>query len=291
MVDPAAIDPATGLVNGVHADYRRMVETAGGQEIAEAARVRFSGLDEEDPEESLLNASLVANESAWVQMPSLSLRPPSPEGQHGDDDMMRLIVEEWKDEQRQLNVLIKRAKALNHPGMPAIDIKQLLCCHIPTSGLQETQYHCRSTRVTMGLFSAGLCLLRSGLVVGIDDERIATMQEHIDSERFTYSHFINMWSKRLEGLGVTIVRVPKGEEEQPSFMRDVANNKHEISSQRADSARGLSAMPPTEERGKDEAENASVCLPQVLERDDAVVRAAEGVLQKLHEGDPDPTRP
>ena len=126
MIDPAAIDPATGLVNGVHADYRRMVETAGGQKIAEAARVRFLGIREEDPEQTLLNASLMANESAWVQMPSLSLRPPSAKGQHGDD-MMRLIIEEKQDEQGQLNRLIRRAKALNHPGMPA---NRLLLRHI-----------------------------------------------------------------------------------------------------------------------------------------------------------------
>ena len=113
------------------------------------------------------------------------------------------------------------------------------------------------------------------------------MQEHIDSERFTYSHYINMWSKRLEGLGVTIVRVPKGEE-QPIFMRDVGNDNSETNSQHADSARETSALSPTEEREKDDEEEG---LPQVHERDDAVVRAAEGVLQKLHEGDPDPSRP
>eukprot|EP01043_Picozoa_sp_COSAG02_P050420 COSAG02_NODE_5180_length_4567_cov_99.849821_5_plen_190_part_00 len=143
MVDPAAIDPATGLVNGVHADYRRMVETAGGQEIAEAARVRFSGIREEDPEESLLSASLMANESAWAQMPSLSLRPPSSEGQHGDENMMQLIIEEKQDEQGQLNRLVRRAKALNHPGMPANSL--LLSWHILTGGLQSLEFNCRSS--------------------------------------------------------------------------------------------------------------------------------------------------
>lgn len=113
------------------------------------------------------------------------------------------------------------------------------------------------------------------------------MQEHIDSERFTYSHYINMWSKRLECLGVTILRVPKSEE-QPSFTRDVGNDNSETSLQYADNARETSALSPTVEKERDEEDEGT---PQVLERDDAVVRAAEGVLQKLHEGDPDPSRP
>lgn len=119
MVDPAAIDPATGLVNGVHAYYRRVVENAGGHDLAEAARVRFSG-NHPEPEESLLNASQLANQSTWAQMPSLSLRPPSPEtGKDGDDTTMRLVIEERKDEQEQLNILLAKAKALDHPGIPA----------------------------------------------------------------------------------------------------------------------------------------------------------------------------
>lgn len=119
MVDPGATDPTTGLVNGVHADYRRMVQIAGGHEIAEAARIRFSGIPEEDPEETVLKASQLANESAWAQMPSLSLRSPNLETEgDGDDGTMRLTIEEWKDEQGQLNLLLSKAKALNHPGMP-----------------------------------------------------------------------------------------------------------------------------------------------------------------------------
>ena len=124
MVEPAAIDPSTGLVNGVHAVYRQMVETAGGHDIAEGARVRFSGIQEE-PEESVLNGSQVANESAWALMPSLSLRPPGLEDEENDDGTMRLVIEESKDEQGQLNLLVNKAKKLNHPGVLASGL--LLC--------------------------------------------------------------------------------------------------------------------------------------------------------------------
>ena len=113
------------------------------------------------------------------------------------------------------------------------------------------------------------------------------MQEYIESGRFTYSHYINMWSKRLEGLGVTIVWAPKGEE-QPSFMHSMGDDNSKAGSQHTDGASESSALSTTTETEQD-GENEN--LHHVFERDDAVVRAAEGVLQKLHEGDPDPTRP
>lgn len=125
-----------------------------------------------------------------------------------------------------------------------------------------------------------------GGVVGIDDEGITTMQDYIDSGRFPRSHYINMWSKRLEGLGVTIVRVPR--EDQPSFMQDPVENNCEANAQHADNEKRLPAAPTVEERERGIEESD---LNQVMERDGAVLHAAEGVLRKLHEGDPDPARP
>lgn len=102
------------------------------------------------------------------------------------------------------------------------------------------------------------------------------MQEFITSGRFTRTHYIDMWSKRIEGLGVTIVRVPKGDE-LPTLVEDSPEPfpQHDDASE---------ASSTTEEMEEDTAEN-------MYERDDAVVHAAEGVLQKLHEGHPDPTKP
>lgn len=140
------------------------------------------------------------------------------------------------------------------------------------------------------MFSAGVvcpAVVASVFVIGIDEEGIATMQEYIESGRFTYSHYINMWSKRLEGLGVTIVWVPKGEE-QSSFMQNIGDDNSMAGSHHTDGASESSALSTTTETEEDGEKEQ---LHHVLERDDAVVRAAEGVLQKLHEGDPDPTRP
>ena len=72
-----------------------------------------------------LSGSQVANESAWVLMPSLSLRPPGLEDEENDDGTMRLVIEESKDEQGQLNLLVNKAKTLKHPGVLASGL--LLC--------------------------------------------------------------------------------------------------------------------------------------------------------------------
>ena len=253
MVDPTAIDPTTGLVNGVHVGYRRLIETAGGGELAEAARVRFSGIPPE-PEESVLIASLTANDSAWAQMPSLSLTLPgaeadAAEGGGDDDGSMRLVIEEWKDEQGQLNLLLAKAKALNHPG--------------------------------------------------IDDEGIATMREFIDSERFSRGHYIEMWTKRLEGLGVMIVRVPRGEEVS-GLMREGGDESRRKSSAGSamrqndteiSSIAAATSDDDTDDDDDSDDEEEEEEEEGMLMRDDDAVRAAEGVLQKLHEGDPDPKCP
>ena len=87
--------------------------------------------------------------------------------------------------------------------------------------------------------------------------------------------------------------MPKGEE-QPDYMRYVDHGEAG-GSQHTDSATEMPAAPAAAEmQGDDpeeEEEDEEEELLRVLGRDEAAVRAAEGVLQKLHEGDPDPSRP
>ena len=42
---------------------------------------------------------------------------------------------------------------------------------------------------------------------GIDPEGVETMKGFIAAGRFPHSHYINMWTKRLEDMGVKIVQV------------------------------------------------------------------------------------
>ena len=234
LSDPPAIDHATGLVNGVNADYRETIDLAGAGEIAESARNRFSGQANEDDEDDASNLSGDLKHIAALQMEasldstaglSILRRYESDDADKHKNVEMHLIIEEWKDEQGILNQLLAKAKALDHPG--------------------------------------------------IDDEGISTMQEYIDSGRFPRSHYIGMWEKRLVGMGVAIKRVPKGEEQASMLGVSVA---------------AVAIDAPVPETSEEEEEEDEEVL-DAPERDDAVVMAAEGVLRKLHEGEPEPTRP
>ena len=132
LSDPAAIDMGTGLVNGVNSDYRETIDLAGAGEIAEGARVRFSGAAKEEAEREPSQAEIDLKHIAPLQMEAsldstagLSILRRYESDDEDKNVDLALAIEEWKDEQGILNQFLAKAKALDHPGIDDEGIKTM----------------------------------------------------------------------------------------------------------------------------------------------------------------------